>query len=158
MPPSKISLAKIHVAKKELGLTDDAYRDILRVHFQVASSKDLTDRQATVLLNQFRAKGWTAKRGKNQAAPAERKGYIEIKPGPAAKQQRKILALWNSLGYEMAKLHTRVKTQFGVERFEWLEDPHSLHVLITDLEYRAKKLTGTKRKGGQHDRLDPFTT
>jgi hypothetical protein len=36
--------------------------------------------------------------------------FIEIKPGPAAKQQRKVLALWHALGYDMDKLHTRVKS------------------------------------------------
>ena len=33
MPPSKADLAKIHIAKKELGLSDDVYRDILRSRF-----------------------------------------------------------------------------------------------------------------------------
>lgn len=138
-------LAKIHIAKKDLALGDDAYRDILRLHFQVESAKALTERQATVLLNQFRAKGWEVKQGQRAAKPSGRPGYIEVKPGPAAKQQRKVLALWHGLGYEMAKLHTRVKTQFGVDRFEWLDDSQALHVLITDLECRTRKLTAQKR-------------
>jgi hypothetical protein len=36
------------------------------------------------------------------------------------------------------KLHSRCKTQFGVDRFEWLTDHHALHVLITDLDKRLK--------------------
>ena len=55
-----------------------------------------------------------------------------------------MLALWNALGYAMDKLHTRVKTQFGVDRFEWLEDVRALHVLITDLQRRLDR-SGARR-------------
>ena len=59
--PDKARMAKIHTAKKELRLTDEIYRDILSLHFQVESAAQLTDRQVTVLLNRFRAMGWVAK-------------------------------------------------------------------------------------------------
>ena len=68
--------------------------------------------------------------------------FIVIKPGPTAAQQRKVLAMWNSLGYGMDKLHSRCLRQFGVERFEWLTDQRHLHVLITDLEHRQKNAKG----------------
>ena len=61
--PDTARLAKIHIAKKELRLTDEVYRDILILHFQVESAVQLTDRQVTVLLNRFRAMGWEAKVG-----------------------------------------------------------------------------------------------
>lgn len=136
--PDKAKLAKIHIAKKELALTDDAYRDILRMHFQVGSSRDLNDRQATALLNLFKVKGWVPKQGNSKPGTAKRDGrFIEIAAGPAAKQQKKVLAMWNELGYGMDKLHARVKKQFGVDRFEWLVDHDDLHILITDLAHRV---------------------
>jgi len=136
--PTKAQLAKIHIAKKELQLTDDTYRDILALHFKAASAKELTGRQAEQLLDLFRAKGWKPKKGSAPAPGQIRRdgNYITIKPGPTAAQQRKVLAMWNSLGYGMDKLHSRCKRQFGVERFEWVTDPHQLHVLITDLKKR----------------------
>ena len=141
--PDRAKLAKIHIAKKELGLPDEVYRDILQLHFQVDSAAQLDDRQATVLLNKFKANGWQPKTAA-PAKPRRRDGrFITVKPGPAAAQQRKVLALWNALGYGMDKLHARVKTQFGIDRFEWLEDGRSLHVLITDLQHR---LDGTNRR------------
>lgn len=140
--PSQQQLAKIHIAKKDLALTDEAYRDILRLHFGCESSKALTDRQATVLLNHFKAKGWQPKQ---PTLPRKNPDFISIHPGPAAKQQRKVLAMWNALGYSMDKLHTRVKTQFSVERFEWLTDAKALHVLITDLEHRTRQLNAPKK-------------
>lgn len=144
--PTTQQLAKIHIAKKDLALTDDAYRDILRLHFKVESAKALTDRQAVVLINHLKSKGWQPKQ---PTKPRKNPDFINIQPGPAAKQQRKVLAMWHELGYGMAKLHSRVQTQFGVDRFEWLNDPHALHVLITDLE---KRIAATKKQPRQPKR------
>nr|WP_321464281.1 regulatory protein GemA [uncultured Desulfobulbus sp.] len=137
MALDKTTLAKIHIAKKELALSDQAYRDILFFNFQTGSAKDLTSLQARQLIELFRAKGWQPKPGRGQQKGKSR--FITVKPGPAAKQQKKVLALWNALGYEMGALHGRVKKQFGVDRFEWLEDGQALHVLITDLQRRVTR-------------------
>ena len=48
--PTKADLAKIHIAKKELGLTDDAYRDLLRGQFKVDSAALLTPGKVARLL------------------------------------------------------------------------------------------------------------
>ena len=155
----RAKLAKIHIAKKELALTDDAYRDILRLHFQAESARELNDRQGTVLINLFRAKGWKpTERPEAKRAPRPRRSstYIDIpEGGPATQQQRMVAALWNELGYPMCTLHSRVKRQFGVERLQWLTDHDSLHVLITDLEARLRRQKAKDRlKGeGQADRL-----
>jgi hypothetical protein len=60
MPVQKL-LAKIHIAKKELGLEDSIYRDILYRKFRVGSSKSLSDSQALVLINHFKGLGWVPK-------------------------------------------------------------------------------------------------
>lgn len=143
MPPTKAQLAKIHIAKKELQLTDEVYRDILHLSFGAVSAKELNEVDAAMLLDIFKGKGWKPK--KNVAVPgqAKRDGrFIVIKPGPTAAQQRKVLAMWNALGYGMDKLHVRCKKQFGVDRFEWLTDSSKLHALITDLDKRAKNARG----------------
>lgn len=138
--PSRAALAKIHIARKELGLSDEAYRDLLHVQFKVESASKLTEQQAAGLLDIFRGKGWKPKKSLKQPCRKRRDGgFIEIKQGPAAAQQRKVLALWNALGYDMDKLHTRCGRQFGVDRFEWLTEPKHLHVLITDLESRMDR-------------------
>ena len=150
----RAKLAKIHIAKKELALTDDAYRDILRLHFGAESAKELNDRQGTVLINLFRAKGWAPReRPEAKRAPRPRRSstYIDIpEGGPATQQQRMVAGLWNELGYPMCALHSRVKRQFKVERLQWLTDHDSLHVLITDLEARLerqrRKENTTKRR------------
>ncbi len=138
---TRSDLAKIHIAKKELGLSDEAYRDMLHLHFGVSSAKELAPRQVTVLLNKFRARGWQPKtrRAAPRRNPTGDDGFIRVAPGPSAAQQRKVLAMWAALGYDMAKLHARCKRQFGVDRFEWLTEHASLHVLITDLEARLRR-------------------
>ncbi|MFO7578127.1 MAG: regulatory protein GemA [Pelovirga sp.] len=56
--PSRSDLAKIHIAKKDLGLDDDTYRGILWDRYHLDSAADLTPRQAADLIDLFRAKGW----------------------------------------------------------------------------------------------------
>lgn len=139
--PSSADLAKIHIAKKELGLTDEAYRDMLHLHFQVASAKDLKPQQVVVLLNKFRAKGWRPKFNvKNGNKGIGKSANFKEITGPNARQKKYILALWNALGYDVAKLDARCKKQFGVERFEWLKDEHDLFVLVTDLRQRCMNI------------------
>jgi hypothetical protein len=54
--PKQITL--IHIAKGDLGLDDDTYRDVLREMFGAASSKDLSAAQADQLLDEFKARGF----------------------------------------------------------------------------------------------------
>jgi len=53
------ALAKIHIAKKELKLSDDAYRDVIgSVVPGRDSAADLTDHQLHELLNRLHELGW----------------------------------------------------------------------------------------------------
>ncbi|GAB6191131.1 regulatory protein GemA [Desulfocastanea catecholica] len=145
MAPTKAQLAKIHIAKKELDISDEIYRDILHVNFAVESSSKLNETQAAKLLDIFAGKGWKSKSKSPATGRKQRSStYIAIKPGPTAAQQRKVLAMWNQLGYAMDTLHTRCQRQFKVDRFEWLTDREALHVLITDLDQRIKLMKGEK--------------
>ena len=147
MPPTKAQTIKIHIAIKELGIDDDTYRDMLAMNFEVLSSTKLNPEQAGVLLALLRAKGWQPKSKQGGKSWGGKSQFIKVNDP----QQRKVLALWNSLGYDMAKLHARVKKQFGVDRFEWLRDHDALHVLITDLEHRLHiKTTGRTHNGKYH--------
>ena len=145
MPPTKAQTIKIHIAIKELGIDYDTYRDMLAMNFGVLSSTKLGPEEAGVLLALLRAKGWQPK-SKQGGKSWGKSQYIKT----SDPQQRRVLALWNALGYDMAKLHVRVKKQFGVDRFEWLRDHDALHTLITDLEQRLKNKTAGSSKNGQH--------
>jgi len=129
-------LAKIHIAKRELGLFDEEYRDLLYFYFEVLSTKDLSDRQLKELLSIFRGRGWRPK-FKVKTSESGKDNFKEIADGPLARQKRYILALWNALGYDVAKLDARCKKQFKIDRFEWVQDEDHLHILITDLRARC---------------------
>lgn len=64
-------LAKIHIAKNDLGLDEDSYRDILWTICRVKSSADLDSKGRFKLLHHFKHLGWKPKKGK---ASADRKG------------------------------------------------------------------------------------
>ena len=114
-PFRQASLAKIHLAKKELCLDDDTYRALLERLFGVTSAKDLSDRQMGRLLGEFRRLGWKPKAANPKTAPLR------------LPQLRKIRLLWYRLveagavrSVEESSLLTFVKRQAGVERMEWL--------------------------------------
>lgn len=56
--PNRSDLAKIHIAKKELGLDDATYRGVLWDRYHRESAADLSDSQAADLIDLFRQKGW----------------------------------------------------------------------------------------------------
>ena len=135
-------LAKVHIAKRELGLSGEEYTDILYFYFGVLSTKDLTDEALIELLRIFRGKGWrpkfTVKKSHSPKKQAIGKDNLKkIADGPLARQKQYILALWHALGFEVAMLDARCKKQFKIERFEWLQDENHLHILIADLRARC---------------------
>jgi phage gp16-like protein len=91
MPVQKL-LAKIHIAKKELNLSDDIYRDILYRKFRVGTSAALSNSQAMVLVHHFKDLGWQPKTKPKKYD--DQKGDI-YSATPA--QKRKIEAMWHDL-------------------------------------------------------------
>ncbi len=66
--PDRKTLAKIHIAKRELGLSDAEYRRILHLCFGVSTSRGLREEEASDLLSLFRDMGWKpAKKGRKDA-------------------------------------------------------------------------------------------
>jgi phage gp16-like protein len=56
--PSRTDLAKIHIAKKALGLDDVTYRGILWDRYHRESAAELSNHQAADLIELFHEKGW----------------------------------------------------------------------------------------------------
>ena len=73
--PTRAELARIHIAKRDLKLTDELYRGFLHVLFGRSSAKDLTHEQVEELLVHFRSLGWgseyiTGASGSRRASPS----------------------------------------------------------------------------------------
>ncbi|MZH03075.1 MAG: regulatory protein GemA [Nitrospinae bacterium] len=89
--PTRSELAKIHIAKRDLKLTDQLYRGVLNVLFGETSAKDLSHEQIDELLDHFKSLGWENEFTKNEEEPpSQSKGR-----GPATMAQLGlIMYLW----------------------------------------------------------------
>ncbi|WP_178860783.1 gp16 family protein [Thiomicrorhabdus cannonii] len=85
-------LAQIHIAKKDLGMEDDAYRALLQAVAGVESSSDLDFHGRHAVIHRMKELGWKPKRRK--VGPATR---AKTRARPKAAMGDKIRALWLEL-------------------------------------------------------------
>jgi phage gp16-like protein len=126
MPVQKL-LAKIHIAKKELNLSDDTYRDILYRKFRVGTSAALSNSQAMVLVHHFKDLGWQPKMKPKKYD--DQKGDI-YSATPA--QKRKIEAMWHDLyrGNEETKhLRQFLWNHFKISDIRFLDKDKAYNVI-----------------------------
>jgi hypothetical protein len=65
--PTRSELARVHIAKRDLKLSDSLYRDFLQLWFNKRSAKNLNPEQIEELLTHFKGLGW----GQVRSAPLE---------------------------------------------------------------------------------------
>jgi phage gp16-like protein len=139
----KSMLAKIHIAKKQLDLDEDDYRQILRDEARVASAGDADVRGLEAVLRRFEGLGFKAlpKRGKPRQAQS-----------PMAKKAR---ALWISL-YHLGEVRNRdekaleafARRQLGCERMAWANQREA-GKLIEALKAMAERGGWSQNLGGK---------
>ncbi len=121
------ALAKLHVARSQLALTEDSYRAILQRVAGVASAAQTTDAQLLALLAEMRRFGFRDRPAVTDAAP----------------HLRKIYALWHDIAPLLtdgshAALFAFCQHQTGLARPEWL-DGRRANKLIEGLKaWRAR--------------------
>ena len=118
-------IAKIHIAKKDLGLDDDTYRSIIMQTVGKDSSSKCTDKQLDKVLRALKAKGW--KNANNQ------KKKTRSAPSPLIK---KIYALWGALQQigeinttEKTALDSFVKKHTGVDYTHWVDSRQAVKII-----------------------------
>ena len=124
------ALAKIHIAKKQLGLDDDTYRDMLERVTSKRSSKGMNNKQHTAVLDEFKRLGWKS--------DFKRKRGGGSLTGPYAK---KLQALWIA-GWNLGLVDNRkdaaliafVKRQTGIQSMAWLRDPEDADKAVEALK------------------------
>lgn len=126
------SIAAIHVAKKQLGLDEDTYRDKLRLITGKTSTKDMSEAERQEVLTVFRNEGFAP------AGAARREGGRQKLTGKFAK---KLQALWiaaYNLGIvrdrDDAALESFIKRQTGIERERWLRHSDDASKVIDALK------------------------
>lgn len=119
----KKDLSKIHLAKKNLAMTDDAYRALVRrvTGGATDSAGNATAPQRRAILAEFRRFGWKPKRPK---------------PAGDNPQVDKIRALWGELKTLGAlrnptekALNGYCKRMTGVDRVDWLDGAQASRVI-----------------------------
>lgn len=131
-PGRRAALAKIHIAKKQLGLEDEAYRSILRRVAGQGSAGKCDARQLGAVLEELRRLGF-----RDSAKPSRTGGRRRLAEAP---QHRKIRALWLSLwnlgaveDSGEAALGAFVQRQTGVAALQWAT-PEALNTVVEALK------------------------
>ena len=104
----KKMIAKVHIAKAELGMADDAYRALLVRVGGADSCAKLDDSALDKVLAEMRGKGFAAKSAGNR--PPRR--------ASADAMMRKIEALILDNGWSWNYAHGTAKRMFGIDRVQ----------------------------------------
>ena len=116
------ALAKIHIAKAQLGLDDETYRALLARTAGVHSAKDLKERQFGWVLEEFKRLGWqekTTRQGRARPKPAQSRNGV----------MSKIEALLTEAQRPWAYADAMALHMFKVARVEWLDDSQLLRLM-----------------------------
>jgi len=148
-------LAKVHIAKKDLRLSDEHYRDVLERITGQRSAAGLSDAQLIAVLKHFEGEGFkpkviTGAKTATRSAPQRAMGSGRRRADhPVARKAR---ALWISLhqlgvvenGSEAA-LEAFAKRQLGVDALQWA-DQSQAEPLIKGLKAMGER-AGWSQKG-----------
>lgn len=126
-------LAMIHIAKKDLGLDDDTYRDMLWTVARVRSSGELDHAGRANVLIHLKARGWKPKHG---GFKAESPKNVKIS---SVALVSKIGALLTVLDKPWAYADGMAKKMFKVEKLTWCT-PQQLHKMVAALEYAKARI------------------
>lgn len=132
-------LAKIHMAKKQLGLDDDTYRQILWQVGKVESAADLDLAGRSKLIQHFKDKGWKPKRSKKYSPKSRHKDEKN--------QADKIRALWITMhnqgivrdGSEQALNHY-INRMVAVAQVGWLHGKKANTIIESLKQWQARAL------------------
>lgn len=92
----KNDLAKIHIAKKDLGLDDDTYREVIRAIGKAdsGSSRDLDEAGRARVLKHFKSKGWKVRRSRMDNDVRRKRATPHGEELASDNQVRMIRSLW----------------------------------------------------------------
>lgn len=141
-------LAKIHIARKDLGLSDDLYRDILREAGKVESAADLDWRGRAAVLARFKELGWKATAGKKAAKPG--KTSRPLADDPQSKMMRGLWIELHQLGAvrdpSEAALAAFAKRHTKVDDLSWASGKKASKVIEALKDWRARTLLKNQKE------------
>lgn len=138
MPVQKL-IAKIHIAKKELCLDEETYRDTLESQTGKRSSTLMSEHEIIKCINHFISKGWVPKSKKPKKYDDQKGDIYSATPG----QKRKIEVLWHNIyrgNDETKHLRQFLWNHFKVSDIRFL-DKSKAHDVIEALKAMQKRRT-----------------
>lgn len=133
-------LAQIHIAKKQLGLDDVVYREMLESVAGVNSSSELSTQGRIAVLDHMKECGFrpvhrSAKRSGLHNKPPKNKRMILSKIG----------AILADMELPWEYSDGIAKQMYGVDRLLWLH-PEKMHKVLISLIYNQKNQSNTGKK------------
>lgn len=125
-------LAAIHAAKRDLGMDDATYRDMLWAVARVRSAADLDFAGRKKVLDHMKACGWKPKPKANEWA------FIDRATADRQPLLRKICMVCKSMGVGKAYAEGAGKRQSGIDRKLEMMDQGQLWMLAGVLEHTRK--------------------
>ena len=126
-------LAKVHIAKAQLGLDDEQYRDIVRRVTGKESASQCRYSQLVDLINEFKVLGWKT---------VQKKAFRKALSDPV----KKIYALWGKLqklgavqSTDKTALDAFVKKYTGIDSVQWIA-PEQQSRIIEILKQWLKRI------------------
>ncbi len=131
----KRDLAKIHVAKKQLGMDDDTYRMMLQEVASVNSAKSLSAMGRATVLAHLKSCGMKFKTPPKSSTKTRHPG----KPHNMKPQLDKIEALLTDMTLSWNYANSLAQHMFKVDRVSWLKTSQQLGAIIAALTYEQEK-------------------
>lgn len=143
-------MAKIHIAKKELGLDDGTYRDVLWRVTGKRSCKNMLIGELEAVIKDMESRGFTPK-----AAPKHGK-----KPSVVGKRQPlmdKIEAMLTDMGLHWKYAHGMGDKMFGIKRLQWLNDSqlYKLTQALSVHQQREAKKAAKQAASNERKKAEP---
>lgn len=134
-------LARIHLAKKELGLEDDTYRELLTNLTGKNSAKDLDARQRwKVLLELGKLGARAGTQGQTHQGTPPKPQFSKV--GLVKKIEAQLAEAKRPWAYA----HAMAKRMFQVDQVQWCE-VDQLRRIVAALTYDAKRHGRSQQKG-----------
>lgn len=125
-----LDLAKIHMAKAQLAMDDDVYRDTVRAiaNQRTSTAKDLDYAERAKLLEHFRRLGW------------KDRGYTPAKRVAEQKQKLmdKLHAQLAAAQRQWAYADGMARRMFKIQKVDWL-NAEQLRKLVAAMEYDRRR-------------------
>ncbi len=128
---NKKQLAVVHIAKKQVGMTEEEYQDLLG-SVGVETSKDLNRKTFSIVMNHFEQLGFKSK------SKTRSRRRIQDPPKRKKALMKKLEALILDTGKTWAYVDGIAKKRFKVDSVQFLEIPELLKVVQMMAVYQKR--------------------